>query len=403
MPDEDTVFAGIEAEINNEERPKIYRESLAHLVSGKNVVFQGPPGTGKTRAARLLSRWVCGDDSFTLITAHAELTRYDLVGGYAPDSDGGFTTQLGPLAEVAHRCQEGLRSDGRPAWLIIDELNRANLDQSFGEIFTLLDPDYRDTKHLQYGDDSAYLPRSFRILATMNTYDRAQLFELGYAFRRRFAIVDVGTLLADETAGSSDEDDIDLPPVPDYGSLRDDIIEDSVIESLSHVQILFEGTPLSAEEQTEQGPFGRDAYPIEPSYADATLVREQLISISDNLDHYPDERDFIDVLIEFCFIAAHNDLVEIGQAMVIDAVKFVVAYSLLFPDELDHGTVEQAVISYILPQFDIVMPKLRQAETIGTDSEVIANFDQTVRAASALGLDAVASKLREMQATRGFT
>jgi hypothetical protein len=282
-------------------------------------------------------------------------------------------------------------------------LNRANLDQSFGEIFTLLDPDYRDTKRLQYGDNSAYLPNSFRIIATMNTYDRAQLFELGYAFRRRFAIVDVGTLLADETSDSSDIDDIDLPPVPDYGSLRDDIIEDSVIESLSHVQTLFEGTPLSAEEQTEQSPFGKDAYPIEPSYADATLVEEQLTSISDNLGHYPDERDFIDVLIEFCFIAARNDLVEIGQAMVIDAVKFVVAYSLLFPDELDHGTVEQAVISYILPQFDIVMPELRQAETIGTDSEVIANFDQTVRAASALGLDAVASQLREMQATRGFT
>jgi DNA polymerase III delta prime subunit len=403
MPDENTIFARACNELTNEERPEIYRESLAHLVSGKNVVFQGPPGTGKTRAARLLSRWVCGDDYFKIITAHAELTRYDLVGGYAPDSDGGFTTQPGPLAEIAHMCQQGLRSNGRPAWLIIDELNRANLDQSFGEVFTLLDPDYRDTKRLEYGDNSAYLPKSFRIISTMNTYDRAQLFELGYAFRRRFAIVDVGTLLADETSISSDEDDIDLPSVPDYVALRDGIIEDSVIESLSHVEMLFNGTPLSAEEQTEQSPFGRDAYPIEPSYADASLVREQLTSISNGFDHYPDERDFIDVLIEFCFIAAHNNLIEIGQAMVIDAVKFVVAYSLLFPDELDHRTVEQAVISYILPQFDIVMPELRQAETIGTDNEVIENFDQTVRAANALRLDAVASQLREMQAKRGVT
>lgn len=403
MSSEETIFAEAGNNLTNEERPEIYRQSLAHLVSGKNVVFQGPPGTGKTRAARLLSRWVCGEVNFKFITAHAELTRYDLVGGYTPDSDSGFTTEPGPLAETAHMCQQGLRSDGRPAWLIIDELNRANLDQSFGEVFTLLDPEYRDTKRLQYGDDCVYLPRSFRILATMNTYDRAQLFELGYAFRRRFAFVEVKTLLTSETLDSNDEDDIDLPTIPDYGDLKEDIIEDSVVESLSESKILFEGTPLSAEEQTEEGPFGHDAYPIEPSFADAELISEQLNSIGDDLDDYPDNRDFIDVLIEFCFIAAQNNLLEIGQAMAIDAIKFIVAYSLLFPDMLGQETVEQAIISHILPQFDIVMPELRQAETIGTDSEVAENFDRTVRAASRLGLDEVAYQLREMQATRGFT
>ena len=399
----DTIFAEAAEELTDEERPEIYRQSLAHLVSGKNVVFQGPPGTGKTRAARLLSRWVCGDVKFKLITAHAELTRHDLVGGHTPDSGGGFTTELGPLAETAHMCQRGLRSDGRPAWLIIDELNRANLDQSFGEVFTLLDPEYRDTKRLEYGDDSVYLPYSFRILATMNTYDKAQLFELGYAFRRRFAIVEVGTLLASETPDTTDEDDIDLSTIPDYGVLREDIIENSVIESLSGSKTLFEDTPLSAEEQTREGPFGHDAYPIDPSFADAELLNEQLTSISEELGNYPNDRDFIDVLMEFCFSAADNELLEIGQAMVIDAVKFILSYSLLFPDELGHETVEQAVVSHILPQFDIVMPELRQAETIGTSSEVMENFDRTVRAASTLGLDTVAAQLREMQATRGST
>jgi hypothetical protein len=237
----------------------------------------------------------------------------------------------------------------------------------------------------------------------MNTYDRAQLFELGYAFRRRFAIVNVGSLLTNRTTESSDEDDIDLPSVPNYESIKDDIIKSSVVESLSHAKTLFDGVPLSAEEQTDEGPFGNDVYPIEPSYADATLIRDQLTSTSDDLDGYPDDRDYIDVLIEFCFIAAHNDLLEVGQAMVIDAVKFIIAYSLLFPDELERETVEQAVISYILPQFDIVMPELRQAETINPDNEVTENFERTVQSASALELDSVAFTLREMQENHGFT
>ena len=41
-------------------------------------------------------------------------------------------------------------------------------------------------------DDAATLrvPYAFRVLATMNSYDRSLLYKLGYALRRRFAIIE---------------------------------------------------------------------------------------------------------------------------------------------------------------------------------------------------------------------
>ncbi len=41
-------------------------------------------------------------------------------------------------------------------------------------------------------DDAATLrvPYAFRVLATINSYDRSLLFKLGYALRRRFAIIE---------------------------------------------------------------------------------------------------------------------------------------------------------------------------------------------------------------------
>jgi len=72
--------------------------------------------------------------------------------------------------------------------------NRANVDLAFGKFFTLLDPAHREKEKLEiYGHEgvkaSITVPFSFRVLATMNNYDRALLFKLGYALTRRFAVI----------------------------------------------------------------------------------------------------------------------------------------------------------------------------------------------------------------------
>ena len=78
---------------------------------------------------------------------------------------------------------------------MIDEINRANVDLAFGKFFTLLEPVHRRGEDLEIpgaeGGDGyrVEVPYSFRVLATMNSYDRALLFKLGYALTRRFAVV----------------------------------------------------------------------------------------------------------------------------------------------------------------------------------------------------------------------
>src|SRR5699024_5291216 len=93
-------------------------------------------------------------------------------------------------------------------WLIIDEINRADIDKAFGSLFSVLTG---DTVHLPYeanngrkitlimeddGTDSLekqtyMIPKDWRMIATMNTIDKASLFEMSYAFMRRFAFIPV--------------------------------------------------------------------------------------------------------------------------------------------------------------------------------------------------------------------
>ena len=87
-------------------------------------------------------------------------------------------------------------------WLIVDELNRADVDRAFGELMTVLAGRATDTsfeldsgKVVKIGlapDATHAMPKTFRVIATMNTWDKTSLFRLSYAVQRRFAIVHVG-------------------------------------------------------------------------------------------------------------------------------------------------------------------------------------------------------------------
>jgi MoxR-like ATPase len=91
--------------------------------------------------------------------------------------------------------------------LVIDEINRADIDKSFGQLFTLLSgqgvqlPFTRDGEEIEIlpaneaegalEPHQYVMPASWRLFATMNSYDKTALYEMSYAFMRRFAFIHV--------------------------------------------------------------------------------------------------------------------------------------------------------------------------------------------------------------------
>ena len=360
----------------------LYRNSLAHLVAGKNLLLYGPPGTGKTRAADLLTEALCIDTD--LVTANAEWSNHRVVGGYEPDEDGWEPTP-GFFTETAISCQSTLRRDARPSWLIIDELNRANLDEAFGEVFTLLDMDYREDVPIDYGGSEVTLPLSFRIIGTMNTYDQAQLFSLGYAFRRRFAFVEVDSLLNT----TSD------PSLSDYPR-PDELSTDDQVEFV--VNIMHKQVPAFFEQRSESVQV--DVAPILPKFAVSGTAQATLESLLEDEDLGTNGFDFTEAMAVFARETIKRDVIDIGQALLIDATKFVVAHALLFPDETGWETVDQAMVAYIIPQFEQFMPALRRAETIEQDSDAVEQLKEVIGLAEELDFKQTAGILQEALETK---
>lgn len=195
-----------------------YQQALAALEAGKHVVFFGPPGVGKTELAEQVCRALAVP--YDTATATSDWSTFDTIGGYlpAPSLDGGVVTE--PLDFSFGLVTEALRGD---RWLVLDELNRADIDKAFGEMFTLLGGGNKSIrlpfrkrqadgsyKRVSLGATSAStpndmvigIPSSWRLIGTMNTADKASLYQLSFAFMRRFAFVFV-----------------DTPPHEDYAAL----------------------------------------------------------------------------------------------------------------------------------------------------------------------------------------
>lgn len=169
---------------------------LKRLRTKKNLILQGPPGTGKTWLAKRLAFALIGqkdDSKIRAVQFHPNLSYEDFIRGWRPSGAGKLELVDGPFMEMINTA---IANPNSKYVLVIEEINRGNPAQIFGEMLTLLETDKRtpeEALELSYKMEKrerVYIPSNLFVIGTMNIADRS-LALVDLALRRRFAFIDL--------------------------------------------------------------------------------------------------------------------------------------------------------------------------------------------------------------------
>ncbi|UXD71386.1 AAA family ATPase [Sphingobacterium faecium] len=175
--------------------------------NGYNKIYFGAPGTGKSYAVSQELKKV-DESQIERIIFHPDYDYSSFIGGYKPitekDHEGKDVVKYRFVPQIFISIfEKAHRNPNKYFYLVIEEINRGNCAEIFGDIFQLLDrnPDYAVTpsedlyKYLLERDQLSkikvlkkgklIMPTNLVLLATMNTSDQS-LYPMDSAFKRRW-------------------------------------------------------------------------------------------------------------------------------------------------------------------------------------------------------------------------
>jgi 5-methylcytosine-specific restriction protein B len=153
------------------------------------TILYGPPGTGKTRLIQLLRRRLEETSQLGIsesIQFHRKFTYEDFIEGFEPTGNG-FAKKSGVFKRF---CETIPKNSKLTDLFVIDEINRADVTSTFGEVlFALEDRDSRVVSTAHFGSEFR-IPESLFLVGTMNTADKS-IAHIDFAVRRRFQFIPV--------------------------------------------------------------------------------------------------------------------------------------------------------------------------------------------------------------------